>query len=315
MKIRLDPWPADYESPIAFDDFEQASGAQVDLTVETAHWRAVRPPPADEAACCFVDGVRRVDARILGDDGGRLVHGLYGSLAAGFVEAAGNVAEFGEIRVERRLILGNGQKQSATVRVGGSPVVFEAHSSPQNSPDAMLAELQSRMRTAEARLAESLASTRASVFVDGLSYRSTGRHQVVGIVKRIVEPYLGAAEFALVGRLRTGERTPVFAILDGNYNRYSWFLRLAEPRVIDHPLCGVVRLETGAAIGIERARGMADLAAGLLPRFASSPPRDPRAPQNLLPVGALEHEMRRRLGDAETIRRGIEKELYEQGNW
>ncbi len=77
-------------------------------------------------------------------------------------------------------------------------------------------------------------------------------------------------------------------------------------------LAGVVRVEIGAAVGIERAKALAVLAAGMLPRFASSPTRDPRAPQNLLPVGALEQEMRRRMGDMTLIRRAIEKSLHEQ---
>jgi uncharacterized protein len=48
-----------------------------------------------------------------------------------------------------------------------------------------------------------------------------------------------------------------------------------------------------------------------LPRFASSPIRDPRAPQNLVPIGALEDELRRRLGDPVLVRRAIEERILE----
>jgi hypothetical protein len=46
-----------------------------------------------------------------------------------------------------------------------------------------------------------------------------------------------------------------------------------------------------------------------LPRFASRPEHDPRAPQNLLPVGALEKRLRHELGDQAFIRRAIEDQL------
>jgi hypothetical protein len=70
-------------------------------------------------------------------------------------------------------------------------------------------------------------------------------------------------------------------------------------------------LEVRAAHGIDRAVELADFAAKRLPGFASSAIRDPRAPQNLVPVGALEQELRRRMGDALLIRRGIERRIFE----
>jgi hypothetical protein len=50
----------------------------------------------------------------------------------------------------------------------------------------------------------------------------------------------------------------------------------------------------------------------VLPVFASQPGRDPRAPQNLYPVGALETQLRHRLGDAQLVRRAIEAHLLEE---
>jgi uncharacterized protein len=66
-----------------------------------------------------------------------------------------------------------------------------------------------------------------------------------------------------------------------------------------------VRLEVSDAVGGEEARRLADATAAVLPAFAPSRSRDPRAPQNLLPIGALEAQLRRRLGDARLIRRRI----------
>ncbi len=50
---------------------------------------------------------------------------------------------------------------------------------------------------------------------------------------------------------------------------------------------------------------LADLTARLLPPLASAPHKDPRAPQNLVPIGGLERELRRRLGDQQLLYRAL----------
>lgn len=314
MRLRLDPWPADYEAPIQFEDL--SDNARVDLTVESPDWRAIFSADAEEpVCCCFVDGVRRVEARVLADTDAGLVHGLFGSAATGFVRTSNRHAEFGGIEVSRFLIFGRQVHREARLHIGSTELHFQAHSSIDNSPKGALAELQRRMRAAEERLVSSLCGREGCCFVDGLSYRITGHQEVIGVVKTIMEPYLPPEQFALIGTLKPKERTPLFAILSENYTRYSCFLRLTTPREVDHPLSGIVRLELGTAMGIDRAIALVSSAASMLPRFASSPIRDPRAPQNLLPVGALEQEMKRRLGDPLMIRRAIEKELHEHRDW
>lgn len=314
MRLRLDPWPAEYEAPIAFDEVELPEGARINTDIEIETWQAIAGAGQPPVECCFVDGVRRVEARVLADIEGKLVHGLLGSSAVGFVRCR-EKAEFGEIRVERSLILGRGVQRGMELQIGENRLQFEGIAAEQNTPNDILGQLQNRMRAAEAKLAEDLAGPGACVFVDGLSYRATGRQEVIGVVKRIMEPYLAPREFALLETLRPGERSPLFAIIDGKYDRYSSFLRLSHGREVDHPLTGLVRLEVGAAVGREKGIALMSAAAAGLPRFASNPIRDPRAPQNLLPVGALEQEMKRRLGDPLMIRRAIEKGLHEQRDW
>jgi hypothetical protein len=63
--------------------------------------------------------------------------------------------------------------------------------------------------------------------------------------------------------------------------------------------------------GIEGARALADLTTAVLPRFASVVGRDPRAPQNLYPVGELERVLRHRLGDAALVKRAVEASLWD----
>src|SRR5205823_1467963 len=48
---------------------------------------------------------------------------------------------------------------------------------------------------------------------------------------------------------------------------------------------------------------LGDLTARVLPPLASVPHKDPRAPQNLVPIGGLERELRHRLGDQHVLYR------------
>jgi len=65
-----------------------------------------------------------------------------------------------------------------------------------------------------------------------------------------------------------------------------------------------VRCEVSARVGIEPARQIADHVTAVLPTFAGRP-SDPRAPQNLAPVGGLETWLRHRMGDPMLIRRAL----------
>ncbi|HYM76081.1 MAG TPA: DNA double-strand break repair nuclease NurA [Candidatus Dormibacteraeota bacterium] len=311
--LRLDPWPPEYDSAVQFGDIEGASTGTVNAGVETQDWQAIAPGSTGEyEELCFVDGVRRIEARVIADSNDKMIHGLFGSIGVGAVRVRGASASFTGITVERFLILGEGLLQKEEIEVGEHALVFEGLASAQNSPIELLGELQNVMRTREAHLGKGLSSRNVCVFADGpLTYFASSRDEVVGIIKTIHLPYLTAKHFSVVGRLLPGQRTPLFGIEDGKYDRYSWFLRLASGRKLDHALAGVIRLEVRAALGLENARRIANASAHELPRFVSSAARDPRAPQNLAPVGNLETELRHRLGDALLLRRGIEKRLLE----
>jgi hypothetical protein len=68
----------------------------------------------------------------------------------------------------------------------------------------------------------------------------------------------------------------------------------------------VVRLECSADLPTDQAIQLANLAQVSLPRFASEPFKDARAPQNLYPIGGLERELRHRLGDPGLLRRELQ---------
>jgi hypothetical protein len=321
IAIRLDPWPAEYESSFQIDEFEPDSPGKVETHIEGIGWQAVEPEPSPRPGPLhFVDGVRRVEARLILDDAsGRIIRGLFGSFAVGAVRVQHNAASFQQIRVGRSIVVGAGVPLDDTaieeanhLKVGNTELIFEPVGVPENTPAASVAGLQNLMRDAEARLAEELSIDSACVFADGpLTYFSGIKQPAVGVIKRLVEPYLSAEQFELVRQLSVGQRTPLFVITKAKYDRYSWYLRVGSPRGMDHDVGGVLRLEVRSGIGLEGAIELANLSAACLPGFAGDSFRDPRSPQNLLPIGALENELRHRMGDATGIRRAIERKLFE----
>jgi hypothetical protein len=88
-----------------------------------------------------------------------------------------------------------------------------------------------------------------------------------------------------------------------SWRRTSWYLQL--PGTPGVPWAGVVRVECSAELPAREATRLADLTARLLPTLASAPHKDPRAPQNLVPIGGLERELRRRLGDQQLLYRAL----------
>jgi hypothetical protein len=138
--------------------------------------------------------------------------------------------------------------------------------------------------------------------VDGPLSSHHARRGVVGYVKSHHVSYLEPELERVVGALEPCERTPLF-LTTTTYRRYSSYLRLGGDR--SHPFSGVVRLEISAESPLSTVRRLASLAARTLPRFGSVPHKDPRAPQNLFPIGALERELRRRLGDHAIVHRAL----------
>lgn len=309
--LRLDPWSAEYDASVLLTDAEEPA-ATVDPRVETADWGPVRPAaPPFAPPIYFVDGVRRIDHR-LRIVGPGTCFGLLGTFAVGACAAG---VQPGVVRnvVARLMCVGGGVELPAfEARTQAVPLVFGPHPVPENTPLSPLQGLQNAMRRAEGVLACELAAG-GLVFLDGpLTFAESGRAAVVGFVKRLLRSYLPADAASLLPALAVGERTPLFLIEDAMHPRYSWYARVARGRAIEDALTGVVRLETAAAAGLLAARERADLSAALLPSFASDAARDPRAPQNLLPIGGLESRLRHLMGDPLIVRRAIESRLQEE---
>lgn len=304
-RLLLDPWSSEYPASVQVSDETPTNApATVDTAVEIAVWAAQAPGRPPEIAW-FIDGVRRLEARVVGIRRDGIVHGVFASFGTGAVAVNGSRACFTGCEVTRKLVLTSGYSLAETIRAGGMDLPFEALTVSADEPAGLMLAVQNAMRQNEANLAASF--TGGIVFLDGpLAFLNQPAGAVVGVVKTMQRMYLEPGQMDLVLGLRTGERTPIFAIREGQKDRYSWYLRVAEGRRIHHGLSGIMRLETSSSAGIDAAVELAQASAGYLPKFASSSARDARAPQNLTPVGALEEHLRGRLGDATLIQRAIE---------
>lgn len=279
----------------------------MDAAVETADWTSpIAPQPTEPTPFVFIDGVRRIEFRVVAEEGGRRAWGLIGSYGVGAVLADGQ-ASWRAAGIHRTLITGGGLlSDPIEIVLGRERLVFLPSSVAGDDIAAPLHGMQGAMRDAEARLAMELAGT-GWVLADGpLAYPFGPDVPVVGVIKRLVASYLTDAPAALLPRLRPGQRTPIFALGHQLLDRYAWYQRLVAPREHWHQLAGIIRCEVRMQMGLERARLIADTLAAQLSRFAGRPGVDPRAPQNLTPVGALEARLRHLLGNTMLVRRGLE---------
>jgi hypothetical protein len=310
-RLYVKGWAPDYGSPFEADE-ALADDTKVDEGVEVAGPWEPRPGRDDGIeAVVFVDGVRRVDARLTLDDADGPVAGICGSYAVGAVRWDRTVprSQVTHAIVERLAVFGGGR--AAPVPVAGPRLAYRSESVPGTDPGALIQRFHGAMRSAEATLSERLAQEGAFVVADG-PINDLSATEKVGYIKSHRAPYLSPATQPIVGRLRAGERTPLFLIgAGGAYPRYSWYQRLADLPG-GHSWTGVVRGEVSSHLDLATAARIADRTAALLPNVASVPHVDPRAPQNLVPIAGLERELRRRLGDPAFVVRALRTAVVRQ---
>jgi hypothetical protein len=306
-RIFVEGWSPEYGAPLDAAELAPAEGT-VDDSVEGVDWAPLDGHDDDCARIAFVDGVRRIDARLTVDDPvAGPIPGLCGTIAIGAViwdRTAVRSTVTGE-RVQRWAVLAGGRAERFPA-VDLTPP-YETITIATRDGDALVHALQSTMRSAEASLATSLAADQC-VFADG-PLHELGPHEVVGVIKSHRVTYLEPARNAVIAALAAGQRTPLFAIKD--YGRYSWYVRLA-PIDGGHTWSGLVRCEASAHLPLEMVRTIADRAAALLPLVASQAHLDPRAPQNLVPIGALERDLRHRMGDPGLVYRALRGAVAER---
>lgn len=303
MRFSVDPWDPSYGAANDADVLEPTT-AKVDTDIEmpAAQWRPSKPDAQCGAGTVlFVDGVRRVEARVWIDAGdGSVRPGIVASFAAGVVRCDG-AAAVDTVLVERGLFSSHGGAEAIVTRAGE----FPPRLAPSDTPDGLSLALQERMATTEVRAAEVACEGGDAelIVVDGPLKGRQHLAQTVGYVKTHHVAYLPPELHAVVGRMSPGERSPLMC-LGTSWSRLSWYVKLPTTDG-DLPWSGVVRCECSADLALPEAIALADRVAATVPRFASRPHKDGRAPQNLYPIAGLERELRRRLGDPNVVYRAI----------
>ena len=320
MPTRIVPWAPDWgsgiEAELAVDDDDEGSFT-VDATVE-GEWSARRSAGVEIPPIVIVDGVQRVEAHGITDSPfGVMTPALLGSYAVGAVRCESGRASVLDdpavLRVERRYFQG-GVATEGDIEAGAPPAstMFKSEAVPDaRSSDDLVRALGRAMLDAEASLVDELSRDESVLtIVDGPLQRVPPGRRVVGYVKRVARWYIEPPERDLLAKLQVGERTPLFRVSGGGRsglrtgrNRLAWYVKLADFGPYVHPLATIMRLETPGTHSVEAAAHIANQCAAVLPRMASTPERDARAPQNLTPVHGLENVLRHRLGDRTLLRR------------
>jgi hypothetical protein len=302
-RVAIGTWAPEYGTPLAADP-DQATPADVDPDIELPgqRWAPVGTGSSAASVVRFVDGVRRIDSRLWVQDADGVDHpGIAACCAAG-VACCDGAATIESCEVRRTAITGHPDAPDIPAPGFGT---YAGRCVSDATEAGLSGALQDVMATLE-QLVVGQATDSDLVVVDG-PLRTRPLHQrTVGYIKTHHTAYLSGPCAAVVGRLAPGERTPLFRISSGRWTKLSWYLRL--PGRVDHPWEAVARCEVFGDGRIESAARLAELTAATLPRFASTRYKDPRAPQNLHPIAALERQLRHRLGDpalaVRALRRG-----------
>lgn len=293
MRFSVDPWAVEYGSSLDVELDVTTADVNPNLEVDAGEWKPIDPTPSDTLRrLLFIDGVRRIDARVwIEEPDGEMHPGVCATYAAGAV-CCGERAELVAAEVERSMFSAAPSAATITTRHGD----YVAKMATAGTNEALFLAVHERMTALEARVAEA-ARDDASIDLIVIDGPLRGRQHVsgtIGFIKSHNVAYLPPDLHAIVAKLDPLQRTPVFTI-GTSWSRHSWYLRLPGPE--GSPWAGIARCECSADLTRGEAVALADRSAAALPRFASEQHKDQRAPQNLYPIRGLEDALRRRLGD------------------
>jgi hypothetical protein len=297
VRFTVEAWDPDYGASSQPDLVDSTEHVDPSVEIAAEQWRPLLPESEPAADILFVDGVRRVDANLWIEREGRFPgFGLAATYAAGAVRCnSGAQVVAAEVR---RGVFTGADADPVDTAMG----TYDVMTTRGSTPEELWLGIQERMGDLEGEVAERH-SDAALIVVDGpLSHR---RHVAgaVGYVKTQHVQYLPDDLRVTLGTLPVGCRTPLF-LTTTSWSRFSWYLRLANGT---GPAGGLVRCEVKADMAVGEASRLANLVTASLPRYASARHKDPRAPQNLYPIGGLERELRRRLGDRDLAMRALRR--------
>jgi hypothetical protein len=322
MRFTVDGWDPAYGASLELEDDLGESTARVDVTVELpiTQWRAIDPTTDSPlpTAMLFVDGVRRIDARVWiegnspgGGPANEATAALCASYAAGVVCCRGRQAHLVLAETRRGLFTVAPYAVDVITWAGVYTACHTAAASGIPLSMTLSQALQRRLGEIEAVTAAGARAAMADhgvpdqddlLIVDGPLRGRQHLPRTLGYIKSHRSTYLPPELNALVGGLRPGQRTPVF-LMGTSWDRHSWYLRL--PGAAGAPWAGVVRVECSADLRATEVIELAKVSQRCLGRFASTQYKDPRAPQNLYPISGLERQLRRHLGDPRLLYRAL----------
>ncbi len=307
-RLYVEDWSPEYGAPFESDPDTLPSEVVVDTAVEVrGAWEPL--PGRDDGVrhVAFVDGVQRLEARLTLDDPDEgPLPGICAAYAIGASvwDREAGASTFAQVSVHRLAIFGESASPEFPVVPG---LDYSVKSCTARDLPSFQAMLGGRRAQRETRLVEAMADTDCFVVKDG-RIDDTGPLHAVGYIKSHNRTYLEPPHSRVIAAIRAGQRTPIFEVHE-KFSRFSWYIRLAD-MPYGHSWSGIARIEASASLGIDRARVIADRTAALLPLAAMPLHLDARAPQNLIPIAALEKELRRWLGDEGLVRRALRTAIH-----
>lgn len=300
MQFAVESWDPDYGTSGNVEELD-ASTDLVNAEAERAleDWAPLEPLRSeDPGTVYFVDGVRRIDARIWVTVDGLVLPGSCATVAAGTVACTPRRAEVVQVQVLRGVFTPPADTVGPIVTRHGTYEYFPVKT---GSPEDLYLGIHEQMTNLETRTIPDASANDLVVFDGPLRGRRGVRS--VGLIKTHHVQYLADDQQRVVSALDAGQRTPIYLVGSHGFSRWSWYQRLPGPRT--HGWAGIIRCELPGEGTVNQAAVVADTVTTVLPRFASEPHKESRAPQNLYPIKGLENELRRRLGDQLLLQRAL----------
>jgi hypothetical protein len=354
MRFSVDAWDVSYGTALATGEEDLTpSHARVQTDVETPAREWAPIPAADNqpspAAVLFVDGVRRIDARVWIDDSAStdaddlrtapVAKAATGSMAVCASYAAGVVCCCGPPdRRQAHLLAADIRRGLFTIAPHATDIPTQAgtyrawHTVGQdnvpltmtlsNALQQALGQIEVTTAVAAraalpgaAEHADSPLSARRGLdddllVIDGPLRNRSHLPRTIGLIKTHRAGYLPPELNRVVAALTAGQRTPVF-LMGTSWERHAWYLRLpSTPDIPGAPWAGVVRCEAATDLSVAQLTALANLSQAVLCRYASVAYKDSRAPQNLVPIAGLENVLRHRLGDTRILYRALREAAH-----
>ena len=320
MSFSVDGWDPTYGTSLELEEDLGESSAEVDLGIEVPpdRWRPISPGPPVAPPCpvLFVDGVRRIEARVWIDDvrnGSPATDAsaaICASYAAGVVCCCDAGAHFLSAETRRGLFTVAPHAEDIVTSAGPYAASFA-------KPDPKVPLSVTLSSALQARLAdiELLVAVGAREQIDRTF---ACRRRSAGGGRAAAWPWPPAEGPRVHQESSRGLPADGSALDDRHVER-----RPTDARVQDGDKLGPALLVPATPLPAQRSLGrhragrmlpdlpvnevvaLANLSQVTLVRFASTEYKDARAPQNLYPIAGLERELRRRLGDSRLLYRAL----------